>query len=152
MLNEEQKHLVEKIGLMHESEGLSPAVARVMGLLLVSNKVELTFDEIRETLNLSKSATSNALNISMKLNRVEYITKPGDRKRYFKSKIELWRDHIMDEFADKCGRACMFQEVLENRTNETKEFNKAIKEFILFLEYLGKELPKLYKQWETKTK
>lgn len=152
MLSEEQKQLVERIGLMHESEGLSPAVARVLGLLLVSDKVELTFDEIRETLNLSKSATSNALNIAIKLNRIEYITKPGDRKRYFKSKIELWREHVMEGFCKKCSWSQIYEEVLKHRTRETKEFNKALKDFVNFLEYLGKELPKLYKQWEIKTK
>lgn len=152
MLSEQQKQLVEKIGLAHEAEGLSPAVSRVLGLLLVSDQVELTFDEIRETLNLSKSATSNALNIAMKLDRAEYITKPGDRKRYFRSKIQLWRENFMKDYKKKQCWAELFREIYQCRSKDTKDFNKSIKELYQFIEYMGKEVPKLYKQWESKNK
>ena len=152
MLSDQQKLLVEKIGLVYEAEGLSPAVSRVLGLLFVSDKPELTFDEVRETLQLSKSATSNALNIAIKLNRVEYITKPGDRKRYFKSNLALWRDNFMEHYKKKQCWASLMREVMEQRPKDTKEFNMAMKEFVNFIEYMGEEVPKLYKNWENKTK
>lgn len=151
MLTEAQRELIERVGLVYEAEGLSPAVSRVLALLLVSDENELTFDEIREELNLSKSATSNALNITLKLDRVEYITKPGDRKRYFRSKIQLWRDNFMNDYKKKQCWASLLKEVHALRPKDTKEFNNAIKDLYSFVEYLGKEVPKLLKQWEAKT-
>ncbi|MBL3657880.1 GbsR/MarR family transcriptional regulator [Fulvivirga sediminis] len=148
MLTDRQKELIEKIGLVHEQEGLSPAVSRVLGLLLVSDQIELTFDEIRETLNLSKSATSNALNIAMKINRVEYITKPGDRKRYFRSKIHLWRENLMADYRKKACWADILKEVCKCRCSETKEFNHALTDLVDFVEYMSQEIPRLYKCWE----
>ena len=54
--------LVEELGVLHEQGGMQAAAARILSLLLVADQIELTFEEIYETLNLSKSATSNALN------------------------------------------------------------------------------------------
>ena len=86
-LSEEQRRLIEKMGVGGEKNGMPPAPARIMALLMVSPETELTFDQVRETLNLSKSATSNAINMLLTTQKIDYITKPGDRKRYFKNKI-----------------------------------------------------------------
>ncbi|MGB7393051.1 MAG: MarR family transcriptional regulator, partial [Pricia sp.] len=86
-LTKEQQELIEKFGVIQEGMGLNPASARVNALLTISDKLELTFDEIRETLKLSKSATSNAINFLLERENIGYKTKLGDRKRYFFSKL-----------------------------------------------------------------
>ena len=90
-LTDNQKELVESFGVVQEHMGLSPAAARVNALLTISDVIELSFDEIRETLQLSKSATSNAINSLLTMDRIDYKTKPGDRKRYFYSKLGQWQ-------------------------------------------------------------
>ena len=82
-LTREQEELIERFGVIQEQSGFAPASARVNALLTVSDKTSLTFDEIRETLQLSKSATSNAINNLLVLGRIGYKTQLGDRKRYF---------------------------------------------------------------------
>ena len=82
---QKQDELIEKIGVHFEKEGLQPVAARILSLLTVSDKEEQTFDEIRDTLKISKSAASNGINLLLKINSIEYITKLGDRKRYFKT-------------------------------------------------------------------
>ena len=64
-LTTKQQQLLEKAIVIHERLGYTPAASQILALLLISDKVELTFDQIRTTLNLSKSATSNALNLSL---------------------------------------------------------------------------------------
>ena len=87
-MTEKQLRLIEKLGVFYEQQGLmQPAAARILALLLVSDSIELTFEEVYETLNLSKSATSNALNFLLNTEKVEYITQPGERRRYFRFKM-----------------------------------------------------------------
>lgn len=147
-LSDQQKKLIERLGVMHEHEGLQPAVSRVMALLLVSPDTELTFDQIRETLQLSKSATSNAINMLLTTKKLEYITKTGDRKRYFRSKITNWKEDIESKFSTMNHIADIFDEILKQRPGNTVEFNKNLADIVDFIRYMNKELPNLYKTWE----
>ena len=73
-LTEKQKELIESFGVLQEHMGLTPAAARINSLLTIADENEITFDDIRETLNLSKSATSNALSVLLKMNNIDYKT------------------------------------------------------------------------------
>ncbi len=81
----EQKQLIEEIGQVNEERlGLSPLAARIYALLALSSYNGLTFDEVKDFIQASKSSTSVNINVLTQLNYVEYYTKPGDRKRYFR--------------------------------------------------------------------
>lgn len=149
-MTKERKQLVERIGIYYERSGMQPVASRILGLLLVSEETELTFDAIREELNVSKSATSNALNLLLRLGNIEYITKPGDRKRYFKSALEHWTDAMQDRVNDMLSFNKLLVQVKEIRTGENKDFENKLDEVINFMEYLGKELPLLIENWKNK--
>jgi DNA-binding transcriptional regulator GbsR (MarR family) len=151
-LSDKQRELIEEIGIYHENNGFQPAVARVVGLLLVSDKPELTFDEISESLNISKSATSNALNMLLNTGHIEYTTFSGDRKRYFKIKSSNWRDLFNKKMDDLSGLNDLLKRVLEVRKRESPEYDVKLKSFISFLDYLKQQLPSLIEQWENKIK
>lgn len=86
----QRRELVERIGVINERFGLQPVAARVNALLLVSEKPRLTFDEIQEELQVSKSSVSNAINLLLSTGQIDYITLPGERKRYFRTNVEKW--------------------------------------------------------------
>jgi DNA-binding transcriptional regulator GbsR (MarR family) len=79
-----QKELIEHIGRQNEKEGFQPVTARILGLLMVMDKEEYTFDEIVEEMKISKSTVSNSLRNLELRGLIEYTTYPGDRKRYFR--------------------------------------------------------------------
>ena len=81
-----QKELVEEIGRYFDKEGLQPIAGRILGLLMVMDKEQFTFDEITEELQISKSSASNTLRNLEIRGDIEYVTLPGDRKRYFQLK------------------------------------------------------------------
>lgn len=147
-LTEQKRQQIEKIGIFNEQMGLPPVAGRIMGLLYVSDQPELTFDEIRETLQISKSATSNALNLLMQLNRLEYTTFPGDRKRYFRLKISKWREIIAGEIDRITELNTVLRDVVATRTKSTPDYNNSIAELADFLDYLRDELPALMQKWE----
>lgn len=147
-LTEAQKELIERLGVMSEHDGLQPAPSRVAALLLISPVTELTFDQIRETLQLSKSATSNAINLLLTHGKLEYITKPGDRKRYFRSKISSWKEEMKAKFSSMYNVADIFEEILKHRPDNTNDFNKNLEDIIDFIRYMHAQLPELYRNWE----
>lgn len=151
-LTEKQQTLIEKTGVLYEQVGFSPAAARILALLLISDKIELTFDQIRNTLYLSKSATSNGVNFLLQTKQIEYITKMGDRKRYFRSLVTIWKEKVQESLQNTFQFSKLFKEILDCRTKSTLDFNKSLEEVILFMNYMEKELPKLVENWEKENK
>ncbi len=148
IVTQEQKLLIEKMGVIFEKSGIQPAAARVFALLLVSDSPELTFEEIIETLSISKSAASNSINLLLTINKIEYITKPGDRKRYFKIRIAQWHPDVMKIVQEQGFLADVLKQVLKQRPGNTTEFNNSLQEIISFLDFLVVEIPALYDKWE----
>ena len=150
LLTERQKELIEQFGVLNEKYGLPPAECRVWGLFLVADKVELTFDEIRETLNLSKSGTSNALHTLQMTNHVEYITRLGDRKRYFRCKMNNWTQMTKENFEKFDELNAILKAILLTRNPDTKTFNKDLKQVTEFLDFIYGEISVAIQKWEKK--
>lgn len=149
-LTSQQYELIERMGVLGGEAGLQPSASRIAALLLVCDKTELTFDEIRETLKLSKSATSTGITILLSGNKIEYITKTGDRKRYFRSRINTLEDVFKEEFEKVNIMKNLFHEIKSIRTPETPEFNSKLSDVIDFISFVLEELPRIYEVWETK--
>jgi DNA-binding transcriptional regulator GbsR (MarR family) len=146
-LSNNQKELIEKFGVIQEGMGLPPAVSRVNALLMISEKLELTFDEIRETLKLSKSATSNAINFLLQQENIGYKTHLGDRKRYFYSKLERWKDKFRKDISGLSAYTEVLKEIQINRSGESKEFDKKLEELSEFMDYFTSETISLIDKW-----
>lgn len=147
-LTKGQQELIERVGVTFESHGMAPAPARVSALLMVVGQTELPFEEISRLLNLSKSATSNAINLLLSLGRLEYITKPGERRRYFRLKLMNWKEDLYKSLAGVTAMSAIYKEVLAQRPKASAEFNHSMADLASFLEFMAKELPALYKKWE----
>lgn len=84
-ISEEKKQLIEELGLnMEEQLKVTPLAARIYALLVLSPQEGLAFDEIKTIIQASKSSISTNLKVLTQLKYVEYYTKSGIRKRYFK--------------------------------------------------------------------
>lgn len=147
-LTEKQQELIEQFGVLNEKYGLPPAECRVWGLFLVADKTELTFDEIRETLNLSKSGTSNALNTLQMTHHIEYITKLGDRKRYFRCRMSNWTQMTKENFEKFDDLNVILKEILKTRSPKTEAFNKDLKKVTEFLDFIYSEISIAIQKWE----
>lgn len=152
IVTQEQKLLIEKMGVVFEKSGIPPAAGRVLALLLVADNTELTFEEITETLGISKSVISNTINLLLSINKIEYITKPGDRKRYFKLRVSFWRQDMLRDLQGQSILADLLKQVLEQRPGNTTDFNNNLKEIIDFLDFLVAEIPTIYEKWEKRVK
>ncbi|HSF53421.1 MAG TPA: MarR family transcriptional regulator [Algoriphagus sp.] len=147
MLNEKKLELIERIGVFHERRGMQPLMGRILGLLLVLDEAEATFDEIIEYLNVSKSAVSNALNILQLQGHIAYKTKPGERKRYFYLTLDKWEEAMEKELCDISLISSFMKDVLKERGNVKPDFNHNIKDICNFMEFLRNRVPSLFKEF-----
>ncbi|MDN3492198.1 GbsR/MarR family transcriptional regulator [Winogradskyella bathintestinalis] len=100
----EKMRLVEKLGVHLENrEKLAPVAARIMSYVILTGKKGATFEEMVTLLCASKSTISTHLNHLQDLNKIEYFTKTGDRKKYFiinKGSVIQHIDSLIDEWKE----------------------------------------------------
>lgn len=147
-LTPKQKDFIEQFGVVQEQYGLAPVPARVNALLTVADKKDLSFDEIRDALHLSKSSASNAVNTLLSLKRIGYRTKLGDRKRYFFSRLDHWQETFKNDVLRLRDYKDIIDKIVKNRTEDTPDYNSHIKQHVDFLEYFTDESLKIIDRWE----
>ena len=80
---------IETWGTMGSAWGVSNSVARVHGLLIITER-PWCIDEIVERLQISKSNVSTSLKELRSWNVIKKIFQPGDRKEYFICEPNAW--------------------------------------------------------------
>lgn len=154
-LLENKKILIEEVGvLLQERANLSPLAARIYALLILSSYEGLSFEKIVQLMQASKSSVSSNINVLLQLHYIDFYTKPGDRKRYFKTsqfyikstleqqihllekelnvvqKINHFnKENNPEKFKDEKSLGLLFQGYLENQRNVINEKLKEINEF-----------------------
>jgi len=145
-----QKELVETMGRVYEKEGFQPIAGRILGLLIIMDKVQFTFDEIVEELQISKSSASNALRLLEIREFIEYITRPGDRKRYFQLR-KLDKFALVDEHLFKLKSARDYlQAVMELKANKDSENALFINNVVDILNFFLDKFEEFKKEYLTR--
>jgi len=135
----ENDRLVEEIGMAIEQRAeLTPLAARIYAALILSSEAGLTFDEIVEWHQASKSSVSNNLNVLLKLKYVEYYTKHGDRKRYFRTS-KYYVKSAMEKYHEHFERELRILEKINafNKRNNPEKFKNEKSVGTLYHEYLS---------------
>lgn len=130
-----QKELVEELGRYFDKEGLQPIVGRILSLLMVMDKEQYTFEEIVEELSISKSSASNALKNLEIRGDIEYLTLPGDRKRYFRYRRRNLLS-VIEEFQSKIGEfKSIADHILELKGDKNSSNSLYLKQWLKMIEY-----------------
>lgn len=116
---------------------LPPLATRIFALLMLCPRSGHSFDEIVELSKSSKSSVSTNLNLLLNRGNIEYFTKTGDRKRYFrlsKAYLKVSLKHYEKQLAEELS-------LLKKVENFNKTYNKVKYEKhraigILYKEYL----------------
>lgn len=146
-LSEHQKELIGKLNVYLEKNGMQPVAAKVMALLMVVDEPELTFDEIQESLQISKSATSNGINYLLDTHRIEYVSKVGERKRYFRNRITNWKDSYLESVERIKELNHIFKAILED-SHKIPQQQEKLRELITFIDFMSNEIRDSYDKWE----
>jgi DNA-binding transcriptional regulator GbsR (MarR family) len=148
VLTDKQTKLIEKMGI-HFERSIPPAAARIFALLIVSDKDSYSFDEIREVLKLSKSATSNGLNFLLNMKKIEYFTRSGDRKRYFTWCPKNTLSHFKEGIEQVLGLSILFDETLSlKNAKDSSQTTECLKNSTDLMNFLKMEMPAVFAKWE----
>ncbi len=74
-MDKQKEILIEQSANLYKSIGYPRIAGKIMGLLYVSEQKHFTFQELMDTLNISKGATSTALNFLIEIKEIDFITK-----------------------------------------------------------------------------
>ncbi|WP_027421283.1 GbsR/MarR family transcriptional regulator [Crocinitomix catalasitica] len=122
--------LVEKLGVHLENrEQLAPVAARILSYVILTGKKGSTFEDMVAVLGASKSTVSSHLQHLQNLQKIEYFTKTGDRKKYFIIDKDMVVHHI---------------DSMMQQWSETKQLHLEIKEYkeVINSEFIGDESEK----------
>lgn len=128
-----------------ETYDLPPLAAKIYAYLLMDCRREgVTFDEIIEIFNVSKSSVSNSLQLLIQNKYVEQFSKINQRKRFYRlssGNILLRLNHIHDMLQkEKAISRKMYNYYEKNDKIETKIFLKKMK---IYLNHLDTSVEKL---------
>ena len=143
-----QKELVEFIGRQNERKGYQPVTGRIMGLLMVMDKEEFTFDEIVEEMKISKSSASTVLKNLEIRGIIEYVTHPGDRKRYFRFHTDRVDDSI-DNFEKELQQTInVIHQILELKKDKNSRNAMFLKKVVKGMEFFTKRIDEFRAEFE----
>lgn len=149
MLEQEKKMLVEPLGIRFEQYGLPPMAGRIFGCLVLADPPYLTFDEIRECLDASKSTISTNLNFLMQGDcLIDYLTLPGDRKRYFRINSKKWLQKIQDFPKDMEMSNELLTEIIHFREENGMTPFPDVDKLKCFHDFITHKLKGIMEEWE----
>ncbi|KAF5041917.1 hypothetical protein DSECCO2_518040 [anaerobic digester metagenome] len=145
-----QRELIERIGRNNERDGFQPVTARILGLLMVMDKEEYTFDEIVDEMQISKSSASNALRNLELRGVIEYVTYPGDRKRYFRFVSGDINEIIAEREKRMQQKLHIMQQIIELKKNPNSRNAKFLKNVLEGINFFIENLEKLKTEYKDK--
>jgi len=104
---------------------LPPLTARIYALFVFNNcKEGLTFDDVLETFQASKSSVSYSINSLIELNFIEQFKKDCVRKRYFRVKKNLFLIRMEDVYKRLIREKTITQKLRVYRKTQGNELFK----------------------------
>ena len=134
----EKQKLIEEIGVHFEKvHNLAPLAARIYILMILSPNDGHTFDEIIEITRASKSSVSTQLNLLLQTKKVEYFTKPGDRKRYFRASRTYLKNTLIEDLENIKEDIRLVEKLHDfNKQYNKEKYKKTGGVTLLYQEYL----------------
>ena len=146
----DKQRQVERIGVGFEKLGIPPVGARVVGHLMLAEPPYLSFDELVEATQASKSSVSNAIKSLQTEGLIDYITFSGDRKRYFQLYSSTWLEIMKDRVKGFASLRQIITETVTLRSGQYPEFNHTLTEVTDLYRELEEQMIRVIEAWEKK--
>lgn len=145
----ERERYVEEFAVLFEQYGQPRMVGRVWGRLMVAEPPELTAGELAGSLQASRGSISGATRTLVGIGLVERISRPGERRDYFRVKPGAWDDLMRIQLESITAVRQMAErglEVVPLEAPSALQNLEAMRDFYGFWEEHMHHLLKLWKQ------
>jgi DNA-binding transcriptional regulator GbsR (MarR family) len=150
-MGDERQRYVEEFGLLFEGFGVPRMVGRVLGALLLADPPEMSAEELAGALKASRGSISTATRVLVQIGLIEKVSRPGERRSYFRNKPGAWHELTrrrlaqMSVFKEMAERGLA---VLEAEGRDAPEVRLGLEEMRDFYAYCERELPGIFERWE----
>ncbi|MDR4989309.1 MAG: hypothetical protein RG741_10780 [Bacteroidales bacterium] len=147
----ERISFIEETGILLESMGTTRMSGRILGYLMVTDKEMVSFDELCQVLQASKSSISTNVKTLITLHFIKPITLPGDRKTYYMLAPDLnWAEYHIKRIEQLKHMNRLFRKALELRVNKNDKSSRWLKMSVEFYEWATEGYKNFLKQWTGK--
>jgi DNA-binding transcriptional regulator GbsR (MarR family) len=145
----ERVSFIEETGIFFESLGMTRMAGRILGYLMVSDKELVSFDELTQVLQASKSSISTNLKALVQTKFIKPATLPGDRKTYYGLSSDMdWTEYFEQRTKAMIYLKELFSKGYNLRTNKKDKPSKWLSDTIEFYDWLVREFPSLIQRWK----
>jgi DNA-binding transcriptional regulator GbsR (MarR family) len=138
---------VEEVALGFERQGLFRMAGRVLGWLLICDPPEQTFGQLAEVLQASKGSISAAMKFLVPAGLVERISRPGDRRDYYRCRPGAWAELARDQSRLYEEFRKLAQRGLELLADVPVGRRERLQDMHDFYGWLEREMPGLWERW-----
>jgi len=146
-MDEKQLNYIEESGILFEQLGMTRMAGRVFGYLIVSDKSEASFDDIRLALKASKGSISGTTKQLINVGFLQPVSLPGDRKTYYRlNRIEVGRLlearlNLFIKFSNMISKG-------RSLKKSDDDISVWLKEVSTFYDWIGDEMREIIEKWE----
>lgn len=145
-----KQRYIEEMGLLMESFGLPRMWGRVFGALLVADPPEQTAEELAATLKASRGSISTATRMLEQTRLIERVSKPGERKDYFRNKPDAWHEITKRRVTALDALRQMAEKGLQLLDGADPEARRGLTEMRDYFAYWENIFPRLVAEWQAK--
>ena len=147
-MSKAKESYIEEVGLKLEQSGMTRMSGRVLGALLVADPAEKSADELAETLQASRGSISTATRYLIQLGFIERVSKPGERRDYFRNKPGAWVEMTRRSVEE----ARLYRELAERGLGLLEsgdpEVRRGLEEMRDFYAFAEREFPSVFERWD----
>lgn len=139
---------IEEMGLALEHSGLPRMVGRVLGALLVAEPSEQSAEALMKALRASRGSISSSTRILIQTGLIERVSKPGERRDYFRTRAGAWAEITRARMASLSLFRRLGEKGLTVLEGGDPELRRGLEEMRDFYAYWEREFPSLFERWE----
>jgi DNA-binding transcriptional regulator GbsR (MarR family) len=148
--NERLRQFIENSADLMEEHGFPHMAGRVIGALLICTPPYLSHEELAEQLQASKGSISMSTQLLMRLNFVERISLPGQRRHFYRLRENLWKDFLSEIVSHTNREREVVMDGLAALEGEPVEMKRRLIEMLVVSDFVLEEWPGLVSRWEAR--
>ncbi|HEX6509608.1 MAG TPA: MarR family transcriptional regulator [Chloroflexota bacterium] len=139
---------VEEVALNFERQGLFRMAGRVLGWLLICDPPEQSFNQLVEVLQASKGSISTAMRILVPGGIVEKVSRPGERRDYYRVEPGAWIELARNSTKYYAGFKNLAEEGLQLLDDAPPARRARLEDIHALYDWLSREMPEVWARWE----
>jgi len=152
LMNRDKLEYVEEFGVFFEGFGGSRMLGRVLGALLVSEPPELSAEELAKELKARRGSISQATRTLERMGMVRRLSKPGERRDYFRVKDDAWEETTRQAVSGIGAARKMAEKGLSLLDPETPDARASLEQMRDFYDYWQRVIPEFLDRWDQEKK